>query len=428
MQDKSLFALFLTLSLTLGCDGDKPKQPAVELKPEEVALSLEKETDQLVQQSNLELELFRSNDYEKNFYTAGFKKKFEQFDAQERRFLVPPSNFNYSIISKHNIQDGIEILINKKFKAVLPGADGVKERDTELNVKLLLKNNGQKWVIENRWESCQFCKEDEKCKQCGGTGKTMFPGGECIFCNGSGKCPECKGNRFVLKVPATNDFFKFVNNKRWIEDKSSPESVVKSFADARLRAVHQRSLLIKNYIENGVSIARKYFSAAIINEFEKSHREALNKANERGNEENTKLAEFRVRGINQDAKKIQIPILGINLAQALSAATDTVFALITIKDDFSQAEFKEFLELKKVGNEWLIDARLQVCTVCQGEGSDIACLGTGKTGSHPCPKCRGDKCSECKNTGLLLERECNNCNGSAKCPTCNGEGYLRPQE
>lgn len=72
----------------------------------------------------------------------------------------------------------------------------------------------------------------------------------------------------------------------------------------------------------------------------------------------------------------------------------------------------------------VVDART---TRCGGSGKCPMCNGNGRTHTK-CPKCKGDGCPKCDDTGYTKctgcdgSGECDHCGGSGKCPRCNGTG------
>lgn len=126
------------------------------------------------------------------FFSPTLVKTFEQNLARSRAEIAPRQEEWDRIARAGPVSIGSDP--RKAYGMVhyvLPPSRGRK--GTTIKFRLALRQQGQRWLIEQVQTKCYSCKRTRICKYCSGSGKDRQGRAACVSCAGTAACNPCQG-------------------------------------------------------------------------------------------------------------------------------------------------------------------------------------------------------------------------------------------
>ncbi len=312
-------------------------------------------------------------------YRSRFEEKAKQADtaADEGRVL----NMSRTIAAKTENADGT-VTFDVRFDWKQKRRDAKSQELTEVErsqvERYVLIKVGDQWRVKEYFRSCTACSGSGVCWSCKGTGKEA-ENRDCQYCRGAKACSGCKGMKSEKVDPRSVGIFANAPEERpqWLSDLSTPKSAAEAFADLTRRRRHEEGLATLKITEGRVKALLPFLTPDQGKEVEVALANAVRKGRDM-------FSLFRTQSVEPEVKG----------ASAVVILTTKYGSTMT---------FTDRLELKKVGEAWLVDSVAERCAACKSSGKCASCQGSGKAG----------------------EVACKSCKGTAACARCEGKGWVR---
>ncbi|MHC4605596.1 MAG: hypothetical protein ACYTAF_01505 [Planctomycetota bacterium] len=317
----------------------------------------------------------------KKMKLAEMRKEYEKI-AQDYRIL----GWSFGIAGKKALEDGrVAVDANEKRRRKEKDweNDTTKVVEETLPYRIILEKVEGIWMVGEIYDACVHCEGSAKCGYCKGAGKVPEEG-PCTECAGNGVCGECKGAKLVKNDPSDVGSFPWPltdGNPDFSTDLSSPEATARTFADQHLRMELQKGKEILKLFERILGEAKLYFAPELWKKTNDSIRAAVQKS--------------------RDDYRKGLPRVG-----PATVKGDTAHAVVVRPGTGSGEEGEEprdsrrKINMKKVGDIWLVDSIQDECWSCGGTLTCGSCKGTGKSEGTECWSCSGKKeCQQCNKTG-----------------------------
>lgn len=270
----------------------------------------------------------------------------------------------------------VEAVERRRVRRLDPETNKPVEKDETGLRKAVFEKSGGSWFVRELYRDCYLCLGAGQCSYCEGKGKQGEE--DCWSCQGKKICSSCKGEKFTRDTPDefVPDYLIADPEPAFSKDLSSPKAAAQTLADLNAKAGLSMTRSLREFIDRIMRKIRLYFAASVVKKMEDNFRKAEEAGAKRFKDQRPRVGEVEEKG-------------------------DVAYVVI-LSGPTGEAEMRDRYVLKRVGNQWLVDAAQYRCWSCEASG----------------------KCGTCKGTGQQEGMKCYGCNGEKSCGICKGQGWI----